>query len=417
MIWTVFANALLGIWLIVTPFTFGYRNDALICSDLISGVLLVLLSLLSRTRRRTWVTWASCAVGVWLNAAPLLFWAPQAAIYLNDTLIGVLAIVFSILIPELPEESRITIPPGWSYNPSSWPQRLPIILLALICWFISRFLAANQLHYIVNPWDPFFGLGTFHVITSNVSRAFPVSDAGLGAFAYTLEMLLACRGGEKRWCTEPWLVIVFGLLVIPAGLTSIVLIILQPLVVGAWCTLCLVTAACMLIMIALAIDEVVAALQFLNHKRKEASLWDIFWKGGISLNAKKDDRTPHMNAAWRSVFPAMVWGVNIPSNLFCCTVLGVLFMLMPWIFDVETYASDNEHVFGALTIVVAVISMAEIVRKFRYLNIVFGAWLLISTFLFSMPMKALIVQIILSILLIALSIRKGNIVETYGKYL
>ena len=46
-----------------------------------------------------------------------------------------------------------------------------------------------------------------------------------------------------------YLVAFFGFLVVPLGVVSIVLVILQPLAVGAWCTLCLVTAVAMLLMI------------------------------------------------------------------------------------------------------------------------------------------------------------------------
>jgi hypothetical protein len=33
-----------------------------------------------------------------------------------------------------------TVPPGWSYNPSDWAQRLPIILLAVLGLYVSRYL-------------------------------------------------------------------------------------------------------------------------------------------------------------------------------------------------------------------------------------------------------------------------------------
>jgi hypothetical protein len=41
----------------------------------------------------------------------------------------------------------------------------------------------------------------------------------------------------------------FGIQVIPLGVTSIVLVILQPLMVGTWCSLCLATAIFMLLTI------------------------------------------------------------------------------------------------------------------------------------------------------------------------
>ena len=45
--------------------------------------------------------------------------------------------------------------------------------------------------------------------------------------------------------------------------------------VGTWCTLCLVTALFMLVMIPLALDEVWANIQFMLRTRREGKL---FWR-------------------------------------------------------------------------------------------------------------------------------------------
>ena len=134
--------------------------------------------------------------------------------------------------------------------------------MAFVGFFLSRYLAAYQLGHIAWPWDPFFGDGTQRVLDSDVSKAWPVSDAGLGAVSYMLEALSGFMGGRNRWRTMPWMVVMFGVLVVPLGIVSIVLVILQPVAVGAWCALCLITAAAMLIMISPAVDEVVAMASF-----------------------------------------------------------------------------------------------------------------------------------------------------------
>ena len=92
---------------------------------------------------------------------------------------------------------------------------------------------------------------------------------------------MGCKGGTRRWYTMPWIVILFGILVVPLGLISIILVILQPLLVGHWCFWCLLAAICMLIMIALTVDEVVAVVQYLVQvKRTKQPFWQVFWKGG-----------------------------------------------------------------------------------------------------------------------------------------
>jgi hypothetical protein len=52
--------------------------------------------------------------------------------------------------------------------------------------------------------------------------------------------------------------VTFFILVVPLGGVSIFFIIIQPIMIGTYCTLCLIAALAMLIMIPLTLDEVVA---------------------------------------------------------------------------------------------------------------------------------------------------------------
>jgi hypothetical protein len=62
----------------------------------------------------------------------------------------------------------------------------------------SRYLAAVQLGYTESAWDPFFGAGTVRVLHSEVSRAWPFSDAGRGAAAHTFEALMGFMGARRE---------------------------------------------------------------------------------------------------------------------------------------------------------------------------------------------------------------------------
>src|SRR5207249_2365599 len=166
-----------------SPFTFGYTGAALRSSDVVSGALLTVFSVLAFWPRRDFVgRWTVAFVGLWLQFAPLVFWAKSPAAYLNDTLVGALAIALSILVPMMPGMAHHMammrpgpeIPPGWTYNPSSWHQRAPMIVLGFLGWFISRYLAAVQLGYIEAAWEPFFGSGTDRVLHSEISRMWPI---------------------------------------------------------------------------------------------------------------------------------------------------------------------------------------------------------------------------------------------------
>jgi nucleoside-diphosphate-sugar epimerase/uncharacterized membrane protein len=239
--WPHMANMLLGLWLIGTAPALSITVPALLWNDLVSGAAVILFSALAI--RRPWAAWTVCIIGLWIMSAPLLFWASNAAVYNNDMLTGSLVVAFAVVIPQFGrDDPGFGIPPGWSYNPSAWMQRLGIVFLAMIGFFLSRYMAAFQLGHIVSPWDPFFGDSTRRVLTSDVSKAFPVSDAGLGALSYLLDAIAGLVGGTRRWHTMPWMVVLFGLFIIPPGVTSIVLVILQPVSIGAWCTLCLVAS-------------------------------------------------------------------------------------------------------------------------------------------------------------------------------
>ena len=96
-------------------------------------------------------------------------------------------------------------------------QRAPILALALFSFFLARYMTAFQLGHITSAWDPIFGDGTVLVLGSDLSKSFPISDAGLGAFTYLVELLSGFMGDPRRWRTMPWMVALFGFMVIPLG--------------------------------------------------------------------------------------------------------------------------------------------------------------------------------------------------------
>ena len=168
-------------------------------------------------------------------------------------------------------------PPGWDYNPASWPQRLPIIGAALAGFGTAMYLAAYQIGWVSHAWDPFFGAQTEKILDSPLSRVLPVPDALLGAMGYLADAVAGAVGGKRRWRTMPWVVVLFGLLVGPLGAISIGLVIAQPLLYDAWCTLCIATAFISVIMIGPAMDEVLASLQHLRREHSRGRLWRAFW--------------------------------------------------------------------------------------------------------------------------------------------
>lgn len=180
------------------------------------------------------------------------------------------------------------IPPGWVKNPAAWSERLPIVGLALIGLGIAIYLSLYQWGVIDRIWDPFFGEPNFgggsreilreSEVSTHTMRYLGVPDAFLGALAYFVDAVAGIIGSTKRWKTMPWIVIVFGLAVGPLGFVSIMLVVFQPVLYDAFCTLCLASAVVSVSMIGPAMDEMMASLQYMRRVRDAGhSTWRAFW--------------------------------------------------------------------------------------------------------------------------------------------
>jgi hypothetical protein len=444
-LWCWWLLILLGFWTMLAPATFGYGSDlaqpsggrevwlslearitAMTWSDVISGVLLVIFGWRTLTPNRPISQWICCLVGVWLSAAPLLLWAPSAAAYLNDTLVGALVIALTVLIPGMPNmimymQMGPQTPPGWTYNPSSWPQRWIMIATGFAGWLVSRYLGAFQLGYIDQVWDPFFGSSSRKVLDSKLSHSWPISDAGLGAFSYTFEALMGFMGSPARWRTMPWMVTIFGILVIPLGLVHIALVISQPVVVGEWCTLCLLAAAIMLPMIPLEVDEVVAMCQYLKQARNRGqSLWHAFWKGGSVDGGMHETPGPELHELPQqpaAVLKASAWGLSVPWNLVATLPIGIWLLFAPWVFGSSQPASAVDHLGGAIAITIAVISWGEVVRSLRWLNLLLGLGIaILPWFLAGAGTAATVNDTLSGLAIAALALRRGPIKWQYGSW-
>lgn len=427
-LWAHFFNMGLGAWLLSSPATLGYLGTAMAYSDLVSGVLLLLLGFVSLSWRHSWARFACAAVGFWLLLAPLVFWTASAAAYLNGTLVGMLAIGFSALVQPAPGVSPVaatygpTIPPGWDKNPSSWFQRMPIVFLALLGFILSRYMAAYQLGHIDSVWEPFFAgsgagalNGTEQIITSDVSEAWPVPDAGLGGMVYALEILLGLVGSTRRWRTMPWVVATFGLLIVPLGVVSITFVIIQPILIGPLCTLCLIGALAMLLQIAYALNELVATGEFLHRRwRSGAPVLKIFFTGDTDEGSDDPAEASFQRRPLVIVRDMLTVGVGTPWNLLLAVAIGVWLMFTRATLGNEGAMAHWDHVLGALIVTVAVMSMAEVGRPMRWLLLPLALPLLVTPMLFEARMPAATASFVCAALVIAVAVRRGPIRDRYG---
>ena len=428
-LWAHFLNIGLAFWLLSAPSILGYVSQAMSVSNYISAFALMFFSCMSLSWRMGWARWGAGLVGFWLLCAPLIFWAPSAAGYLNDTLVGMLIIGFAVCTRPTPGVANVAaetgpnVPPGWDFNPSGWLQRMPVIALAFVGFLISRYLCAYQLGHIDAVWDPFFtGVasdpqnGTEEIITSSFSEAWPVPDAGLGAMTYALEILTGIMGSTRRWRTMPWLVMLFGIMIVPLGAISILFIIIQPILLGTWCTLCLIAAAAMLIQIPYSLDELVATSAFLYRRKKQGRpfLRILFTGDTDEGTAEKIERSEFERTVGTIIKDLVGGGVTFPIGLVLCVPIGIWLMFTRMTLGAEGGMANADHLIGALVITVVVTALAETGRAFRYVLIPLGGALFVTPFIYSVGAMAIASSIFSGALLIGLSLPKGNIHNRYG---
>ena len=76
----------------------------------------------------------------------------------------------------------------------------------------------------------------------------------------------------------PWTVLALGVVILSGALVSVLLILMQAFLVGAWCTLCLGSAAISFSIFALGYDEPLAGLRYLSRVRESGgSAWRALW--------------------------------------------------------------------------------------------------------------------------------------------
>jgi hypothetical protein len=213
----------------------------------------------------------------------------------------------------------------------------------------------------------------------------------------------------------PWLVMLFSIMIVPLGAVSITFIVIQPILLGTWCTLCLIAAAAMLLQIPYSLDELVATGQFLHRRwRAGDGLFRVFFVGGTDDGPARHEADDFERAPGGIVKEMVVGGVSVPWNLALCLLIGIWLMFTRLTLGTEGGMADADHLIGALVLTVTVTAFAEIARPMRFFNMAFGLALMITPFAYSVPWLATIASLAAGLALILLSIRRGPIRSDYG---
>ncbi len=232
-----------------------------------------------------------------------------------------------------------------------------------------------------------------------------------------LEVLIGFMGGRARWRTAPWIVVVYALLVLPLGVTSVILVITQPMVVGSWCGFCLIAASALLLSFPLAVHEAIAVGQFLAEaKRQKKNLWRIFWTGGTITDGGELDpiRTSYtLKQRWI----ASIQGVTVPWTALVQLAIGLWLMARPDVLPASAVSANIDHVCGALIVTCAVVSTAEVTRTVRLLNVPIAIALMLGSICFARQLPLVLSSnLFCGLALILAAIPKGEIIEKYASW-
>ena len=112
---------------------------------------------------------------------------------------------------------------------------------------------------------------------------------------------------------------------------------------------------------------------------------------------------------------SMVWGMTAHWTLLVTVLLGGWLLVAPAVFGSEgTAAANGDRIFGALVITVAMISLAEVTLPLRFLNVAFGGWIVAQPWLLGAPGNQVWSDVLVGLLVIALSFPRGPVRESYG---
>jgi hypothetical protein len=205
--------------------------------------------------------------------------------------------------------------------------------------------------------------------------------------------------------------------VIPLGAVSIGFIMIQPVMLGALCALCMVQALVTVILIPFSIDEVLATMQFLMRSyRAGRPFWRTLFMGGAGFAEQKDasQRLDLPFAKLASEFAT--GGVQYPWTLVASSAIGAAMLATPLIVHTEPPLYFSDHVAGCLIFAISVTALAEPARLLRLLNVPVGLWLAASPFFLSGGTLASgTVDLVAGLGLLALSLPRGaRSEEQYG---
>jgi hypothetical protein len=123
------------------------------------------------------------------------------------------------------------------------------------------------------------------------------------------------------------------------------------------------------------------------------------------------DRSPGM------VLKDMIGGgVSLPWNLALCALIGLSLLFTRITIGAEAGMANADHLIGSMVLTVVSIASAEVARPLRFVNVLLGAALFVTPFVYEAELMATLTSFASGAALIAFSMRRGAIRERYGNW-
>lgn len=117
--WESGTNVLLGLWLILSPFFFGYTAGLEVAGDVIAGVAIAILAAFRTFGRGVgeWADWLTAVLGIWVMISPwAVGYVGNTAHTFNNVMVGAIVLAFSLV-------SRFVLRSERSFTSAEPPER------------------------------------------------------------------------------------------------------------------------------------------------------------------------------------------------------------------------------------------------------------------------------------------------------
>jgi ABC-type branched-subunit amino acid transport system permease subunit len=114
--WQDAVNAILGLWLIASPWALGFAADRPVFNNaVIVGIALLAFAVASMFAPQAWEEWIAGALGLWLIASPwILGFSAMHAVMLAMVATGVVVLALSAWTVAIDKGYQI----GWPHTPA-----------------------------------------------------------------------------------------------------------------------------------------------------------------------------------------------------------------------------------------------------------------------------------------------------------